>query len=50
MIKSITAILIIGLELAIIPVSAFGQAFGLREITDQSKECITCHKKASPAL
>lgn len=28
---------------------AFGQAFGPREISEQSKQCIACHKQHSPA-
>lgn len=50
MTRSITTFLMVGIGLGMMPVSAFGQAFGLRELTDQSKECITCHKKSSPAL
>lgn len=29
---------------------ASGQAFGPREISDQSKQCIACHKEHSPAV
>lgn len=39
------------LILAALPVAAAsGQAFGPRDISEQSKQCIACHKEHSPAL
>jgi len=38
------------LFLAAAPLSAFGQAIGLPEISEASKECIECHKNESRAL
>jgi hypothetical protein len=36
---------------AALPIAAAsGQAFGPREISEQSKQCIACHKQSSPAL
>lgn len=45
-----TPLLHAALLIAAIAPPAFGQTFGPRELTEQSKQCIACHKERSPAL
>ncbi len=34
----------------VLSASAYGQAFGLREVSEESAECISCHKKQSAVI
>lgn len=44
------ATFIAGLVVASLPAAAQGQAFGPREIGEESQECISCHKKQTPVI